>query len=90
MHWKMRMDSYVYLVMNIVGIGTVWEIGNYGEVIRLDEISRMIFQSDGVFTYAMNIIMFMPLGFLLPPLWDKYWSVSKTSTAGIVFSLLSF
>ena len=73
--------------MNIVGIGTIWEIGKYGDVIRLDEIHLIPFQSEGLFTNVMNVIMFMPFGFLLPLLWEKCRSIPKTIVAGFLFSL---
>ena len=85
--WRYIFLLYLYLVMNIVGVGAIWEIGNYGEAIRIDEIHLMPFQSEGLFTYAMNTIMFMPLGFLLPLIWQKYRTFPKTILLGFLFSL---
>ena len=78
---------YLFAVLNIVGLGTIWEIGNYGEIIRLDEIHLIPFQSEGLFTYVMNVIMFAPLGFALPFLWEKYRSFPKAIFTGFLFSL---
>ena len=85
--WRYIFILYVYMVIEIVGIGTVWEIGKYGEVIRFDEINLMPFQSEGLFTYVTNGIMFMPLGFLLPLLWGKYRAIPRTIATGFLFSL---
>ena len=85
--WRYVFILYLYLVMSIVGIGTIWEIGSYGPVIRTEEIHLLPFQSEGLFTYAMNALMFMPLGFLLPLLWEKYRSFPKTILLGFLFSL---
>lgn len=85
--WRYIFILYLYMVMNVVGIGSIWEFGKYGSIIRLDEINLIPFQSEGFLTYILNIIMFMPLGFLLPLTWKKYRKLSKTVIAGFVFSL---
>jgi len=85
--WRYVLILYIFLVLDIVGIGTMWEIGKYDSVIRLDEIHLLPFQSEGLFTYVTNVILFMPLGFLLPLLWEKYRALQKTIAAGFLFSL---
>lgn len=85
--WRYIFILYIYLVMKVVGFGSIWEIGKYGSVIRLDEIHLIPFQSEGLTTYVLNIIMFMPLGFLLPLLWKKYRKLSKVAVVGLLFSL---
>lgn len=85
--WRYVFILYLYMVLDVVGMGSIWELGKYGSIIRLDEIHLIPFQSEGLFTYAMNILMFMPLGFLLPLLWEKYRALPKTILAG---ALLSF
>ncbi len=85
--WRYTFILYIYLVMTVVGVGSIWEIGKFGSVIRLDEINLIPFQSEGFATYVLNITMFMPLGFLLPLLWKKYRAISKTAVVGLFFSL---
>lgn len=36
--------------------------------------------------YAQNLILFVPLGFLLPLLWPEYESPARTALSGLVFS----
>ncbi|MDP4144962.1 MAG: VanZ family protein [Bacillota bacterium] len=44
---------------------------------------------DGIdISSVLNIILFMPLGFLLPTLWKKYRSLWKTFCYGLSFSLI--
>lgn len=38
--------------------------------------------------YLLNLILFVPFGFLLPTLWSKYQTSKRTIFAGFVFSLL--
>lgn len=85
--WRYIFILYLYMVMNVVGMGSIWEIGKYDSIIRLDEIKLIPFQSEGLLTYILNIIMLTPLGFLLPLIWKKYRVISKTVIAGFLFSL---
>lgn len=85
--WRYVFILYLYMVMEVVGMGSIWEIGKYDLIIRLDEIKLIPFQSEGFMTYVLNIIMLMPLGFLLPYIWENYRKISKTIIAGLFFSL---
>lgn len=62
---------YCYLaVKKVAGIGTIWDLVSHG---KLDSTINLIpFSSEGFATYILNIIMFMPLGFLLPLIWRRY------------------
>lgn len=60
---------YIYLALSKAGIGSIWDIGRYSGLFRIDEINLIPFDSVGILTYILNIIMFMPLGFLLPLIW---------------------
>ena len=81
---------YIYLfygylaVQEAAGIGTIWDLIAYG---KLDNSINLIpFSSEGAMTYILNIIMFMPLGFLLPLLWKEYQSLVRTAIIGFCFS----
>lgn len=85
--WVYILLIYIYIIFSITGIGGIWDIGQYDQIIRLEEINLLPFQSDGIMTYALNIIMFMPLGFLLPLIWEKYRNPIKVFFTGFGFSL---
>lgn len=78
---------YLYAAFSAAGIGTVWDVGQYDTLIRLDEINLLPFQSEGAMTYVLNIVMFLPLGFLLPYIWKEYRSLKRTAAAGACLSL---
>lgn len=78
---------YIDMVFDVTGIGTIYDIGKYTEVIRLDEISLNLFDSEGIMTYALNVIMFIPLGFLVALLWPRCGFIC-TALSGLMFSLL--
>lgn len=85
--WVYIFLIYIYLAFSVAGIGSVWDIGQYGEIIRIEEINLIPFNSEGIRTYILNIIMFMPLGFLLPLIWEKFRNVVKVFYTGLGFSL---
>lgn len=37
--------------------------------------------------YLLNVVLFLPAGFLLPLFWEKYRSLEKAALAGFLFSL---
>lgn len=78
---------YIYLTLSVVGMGTVWDIGQHAGIIRIDEINLIPFRSDGIMTYILNIFMFMPLGFLLPLIWESFRNSIRVLHTGLLFSL---
>lgn len=77
---------YIYMVFSVTGIGSVWEIGKYGAIIRLDEINLIPFQPEKITTNVLNLIMFIPFGFLVPFIWSEYRNVGKVLITGALFS----
>lgn len=86
--WTCIFIFYLYNALSVASVGTIWDIGKFGDIIRPEEISLIPFQSDGYLTYILNIIMFMPLGFLLPLLWNKYRKIPALVCTGLGFSLI--
>lgn len=85
--WVYIFLIYIYLAFSVAGISSVWDIGQYGGIIRIEEINLIPFNSEGIRTYILNIIMFMPLGFLLPLIWEKFRNIFKVFYTGLGFSL---
>ena len=85
--WVYIFLTYLILVFSVTGIGSIWDIGKFDGIIRMEEINLIPFQSEGTVTYILNIIMTMPLGFLLPLIWKRYRSLIKVVLTGACFSL---
>ncbi|MCC0693232.1 VanZ family protein [Clostridioides sp. ZZV14-6387] len=85
--WVYIFLLYIYLALSKAGIGSIWHIGRYREIIRFNEINLIPFSSVGALTYILNIIMFMPLGFLLPLIWKEFRNIINVSITGLGFSL---
>lgn len=89
--WTYIMMIYIWLVFSVTGIGSVWDIiskGGLAVTFQRANINLIPLQSDGMFTYFMNIIMLMPLGFLLPYIWKNFRNPLKTALTGLFFSAL--
>lgn len=85
--WSYIFILYCFLAAQAVaGIGTLWDLLAYGKI--MGPVNLIPFQSEGAMTYILNIIMFMPLGFLLPLNWKRYRAVKKVLVLGILFSLM--
>lgn len=88
--WTYIMMIYIWLVFSVAGIDSVWGIISKGgliETFQQANIGIIPFQSDGLFTYCMNVIMLMPLGFLLPYIWRNFRNPIKVALTGLVFSV---
>lgn len=88
--WTYIMMIYVWMVISITGIGSIWDMVEKGGLIATFQqanVSFIPFQSKGIFTYCMNIIMLMPLGFLLPYIWKNFRNPLKVAFTGFLFSV---
>ena len=91
--YKVRHIIWVYIYMfygylavqEAAGIGSIWDLITYG---KLDNSINLIpFSSEGAMTYVLNIIMFMPLGFLLPLIWKNFRNAKKVVLMGFLMLL---
>jgi glycopeptide antibiotics resistance protein len=80
---------YLLFVYRVTGMGTIWDIGRYDSLIRWHQIHLIPFhnlQYDLPFT-LLNIIMTIPLGFLLPSIWPEFRKLSKVAFTGLCLSV---
>lgn len=80
---------YIMAVFHITGAGTVYdamtaEFEEMKERINLIPFSQKI----DVIGYLLNIVMFVPFGFLVPLIWKRVGKLPNILAAGFVFSLL--
>lgn len=91
--WQKMVGFIVFLIFSYTalcetGIGTVWDIGKYDTIITLDRINLIPF-SDGLnIQHLLNIVLFMPLGFMIPLFWVQYRTPFKTILTGAFFSIV--
>lgn len=83
---------YIWMVYNVTGVGGLTDIfyapeGGSNSIIRAN-INLNPFSNGIGITFYLNIIMCIPLGFLLPFIWKDYRKLYKTLLLGAGFSLL--
>lgn len=84
--WTYVFFVYVYMIIRITGISGFWDIGDYDRVIRLEEINLIPFAGFHLRNYILNVIMFMPLGFILPLLWKRYRKFGNVLKTAFLYS----
>ncbi|OWT52050.1 VanZ family protein [Bacillus sp. K2I17] len=85
--WVYVFLFYLSLVYKVTQIATVWDISRYEKWIRVSQINLTLFDTAGSTTYLLNIVLFMPFGFLLPTIWSQFRKMKNTVCAGFFFSL---
>jgi glycopeptide antibiotics resistance protein len=80
---------YLLIVYRVTGMGTIWDIGRHETLIRWNQIHLIPFhnlQYDLPFL-LLNIIMTIPLGFLLPTIWPEFRKLRKVAFTGFCLSM---
>lgn len=79
---------YLIAVFSVVGIPTVtsWHVDPAFNLIPIIDIVNS--PLDYIRNTVLNIILFVPLGFLLPMIWREYRSLRTTVLAGLMLSVL--
>ena len=78
---------YVWMVYEVTGIGLLADVLRTDTPLLSGGINLKPFAEVGI-GYVLNIVMCMPLGFLLPFIWKECRSVGKTVFIGAMFSML--
>lgn len=95
--WHHNLFGYLFMLYLIIALTEVVGFPSLDEWQRLSKLNEPIFSpeinlipfKDGLEISAiLNIIFFMPFGFLLPTLWTKYRSLFPTLCSGLLFSII--
>lgn len=95
--WQHYFFGYLFMLYLMIALKDVVGFPSLSEWRRLLASNRPIFNpiinlvpfNDGLEISAiLNIIFFMPFGFLLPTLWKKYRKLLPTLCIGILFSII--
>ncbi|MDE6004129.1 MAG: VanZ family protein, partial [Oscillospiraceae bacterium] len=80
---------YIIAVFSVTGIPTVSELNTIDFSFNfIPLISIMNDSIEYIKNAILNIILFMPMGFLLPMIWKEYNSLKKTAITGLILSIL--
>ena len=95
--WQHYFFGYLFILYLMISLTEVVGFPSLSAWQRLSRLNQPIFNphinlvpfSHGFeITSVLNIILFMPYGFLLPTLWKKYKKLLPTLCNGILFSII--
>lgn len=81
---------YMIGVFHFTGAGTIFDIWHYGMEFHEEGINLMPFSDPYIdyVGYGLNVVLFLPLGFLLPLAWSAFNKVRYALVSGLLISLL--
>ena len=80
---------YLMGVFHFTGAGTLFESTRFGLELRYDQINLIPFSKNiNWIGHGLNVVLFIPLGVLLPLLWKKYQRLLPVAATGLAFSVL--
>lgn len=80
---------YIFGVFYFTGVSTIYDVQRIGVEIYNEKINLIPFSQGADKTMlVLNIILFVPLGFMLPLIWPGYRKIGCTLLAGLSFTLL--
>ncbi|ACA54517.1 VanZ family protein [Clostridium botulinum] len=81
---------YLAGVYSVTGMGTIWDVQRFVTA-STSEFNRIYLvpfsSSEVIMPYVFNIIMTIPLGFLLPLIWKQFRTIKKVALSGFLLSL---
>ncbi len=88
--WMLVFAVYIFGVFHFTGAGTIFHIKQYGLEYNAGRVNLMPFSDANIDSlgYGLNVVLFVPLGFLLPLIWSDLNKMKYICTAGILLSLL--
>jgi glycopeptide antibiotics resistance protein len=80
---------YIFFVFYFTGVGTMFDLQQYGIRLTTDKINLLPFSRDiDIVAYFLNILLFAPFGFFYPFVWQNANKLKYTVLSGFSFSLL--
>lgn len=87
--WTYAFVFYLWLVLLMTGVGSLWDFvanGGFVASVRHANFCWWPFGLGVVMTSLLNVLLFMPLGFLLPHIWVHWRNPIKVTLMGYLFS----
>ena len=81
-------SCYLFLLLHVTGAGTFYDTSRYG--INLKMINLLPFSDTDIdiIGYLLNVVLFLPLGFMLPSMWTEFRTCKAVMLAGGAMSLV--
>lgn len=81
---------YLFGVYHFTGAGTLYDAKMYGLEINAQRINLIPFSDTEIdlVAYGLNVILFVPLGFLLPLIWSNFEKIKYVFISGFSLSAI--
>ncbi len=80
---------YLFAVFYFTGAGTIFDLQRFGLRLDSNNLNILPFSREiDVVGYALNVLLFVPFGVLLPLIWPKTRTLARTLISGLSFSML--
>lgn len=87
---------YVFAVFYVTGVGTVFDLARHGfeanphqlNLVPLAALTQSGVIGDVLTGFVLNVVLFVPLGFLLPLVWPRAGRILPVATFGLGLSLV--
>ncbi len=80
---------YIFAVFYFTGAGTIFDLQRYGIELHNEHINLLPFSNEiEMVSYALNILLFVPFGVLLPFIWPNTDKLKSIALSAFSFSLL--
>ncbi len=76
---------YIWMVFRVTGVGVLGDVIVRRQLALEGNMNLKPFDAVGI-GYVLNIVMCMPLGFLLPLIWKECRNLKRVTLAGLLFS----
>lgn len=81
---------YMFGVFHFTGAGTIFDARLYGLEFNASQLNLIPFSNRNIdiMAYGLNVLLFVPLGFLLPFIWPHFRKIKYACVYGFSLSLL--
>ena len=80
---------YIVGVYHFTGVGTIYDVLMYQLELRYDQLNFTLFSNTiDIVGYLLNILLFIPLGFLAPVIWVDMNKLGKVIGVGVLLTFL--
>lgn len=88
--WLFIFAIYIFGVFYFTGAGTIFDVKFYGLEYHADRVNLIPFSDTNIdyMGYGLNIVLFVPLGVLLPLIWQDFNRISYVFISGLLLSLM--
>ena len=81
-------SCYLFLLLHVTGAGTFYDISRYDINLKLINLLPFSDTDIDIIGYLLNVVLFLPFGFILPSLWTEFRTCKAVMHAGAAMSLV--